>query len=156
MKIVVVQDGNELSSGAKIEPNTSITITAVPDTDYKIESLTVNGIDFDSGESLAVKGDVTIAASFVSTKKTPGAVEESRTFANVRLMPNPFDNQLRITSYELRGEYTLLNAQGVVLASGVLEGSETFINTASFPAGMYLLRLSAENGVTKTYRVVKQ
>lgn len=155
-KIVVVQDGNELSSGAKIEPNTSITITAVPDTDYKIESLTVNGIDFDSGESLAVKGDVMIAASFVSTKKTPEAVEESRTFANVRLMPNPFDNQLRITSYELRGEYTLLNAQGVVLASGVLEGSETFINTSSFPAGMYLLRLSAENGVTKTYRVVKQ
>ena len=39
---------------------------------------------------------------------------------------------------------------------GALEGAETLINTTSFPAGMYLLRLTAENGAVKTYRVVKQ
>jgi len=59
-------------------------------------------------------------------------------------------------SYELRGEYALLNAQGIMVASGVLEGAETHINTSSFPAGMYLLRLSTESGATKTYRVIKQ
>ena len=70
--------------------------------------------------------------------------------------PNPFANQLRIASYELRGEYALYNAQGFMVVSGVLDGSETHINTSSFPAGMYLLRLRVENGATKTYRVVKQ
>ena len=77
-------------------------------------------------------------------------------FANVLVAPNPFDNQLRITSYELRGEYALLNTQGVMVASGVLEGAETRINTSSLPAGMYLIRLSTESGATKTYRVIKQ
>jgi len=154
-KIVVVQDGKELASDAKIEPNTSITITAVPDPDYKIESLTVNGIDFDSGESLVVKGNVTIAATFVSTKKKPEAVEETSTFANVRLMPNPFGDQFRVVHDHLQGTYTLLNTHGVVVRSGVLENTETLIHTAALPAGVYLLRLSV--GIeTTTYRVVKQ
>ncbi|MFC2348732.1 MAG: T9SS type A sorting domain-containing protein [Bacteroides sp.] len=50
----------------------------------------------------------------------------------------------------------MYNAQGFMVVSGVLDGSETHINTSSFPAGMYLLRLRVENGATKTYRVVKQ
>ena len=86
----------------------------------------------------------------------PATAIEDATFANVVVAPNPFGNQLRIVNSELRGTYTLLNAHGVVVTSGVLEGAETRINTSSFPAGMYLLRLSADNGAMKTYRVVKQ
>ena len=86
----------------------------------------------------------------------PATAIEDAIFANVVVAPNPFDNQLRIANYDLRGKYALYNAQGVVVTSGVLEGTETRINTSSFPAGMYLLRLSADNGAMKTYRVVKQ
>ena len=49
----------------------------------------------------------------------------------------------------------LHNAQGVVVASGGLEDGETRINTVSFTAGVYLLCLTAENGATKNYTVVK-
>ena len=77
-------------------------------------------------------------------------------FASVVIAPNPFDNQLRIANGDLRGEYALYNTQGVVVTSGVLEGAETCINTSMLPAGMYLLRLSADNGTMKTYRIVKQ
>ena len=86
----------------------------------------------------------------------PATAVEDAVFASVVIAPNPFDNQLRIANYELRGEYALYNAQGIVVTSGVLEGAETRINTYSFPAGMYLLRLTADNGTMKTYRVVKQ
>ena len=86
----------------------------------------------------------------------PTTAIEDATFANVVVSPNPFGNQLRIANGELCGTYTLLNVQGVVVTSGVLEGAETRINTSMLPAGMYLLRLTADNGVVKTYRVVKQ
>ena len=86
----------------------------------------------------------------------PATGVEDAVFASVVIAPNPFGNQLRITNGELRGEYALYNAQGVVVTSGVLAGAETRINTSSFPAGMYLLRLTADNGTMKTYRVVKQ
>ena len=86
----------------------------------------------------------------------PTTAIEDATFANVVVAPNPFGNQLRIANYDLRGKYALYNTQGVVVTSGVLEGTETRINTSLLPAGMYLLRLSADNGAMKTYRVVKQ
>ena len=84
----------------------------------------------------------------------PTAVVDA-VFASVVISPNPFGAQLRIANGDLRGQYVLYNVQGVVVASGVLEASETHINTASFSAGTYLLRLTAENGATKTLTVVK-
>ena len=86
----------------------------------------------------------------------PTTAVEDAVFASVVIAPNPFDNQLRIANGDLRGEYALYNTQGVVVTSGVLEGAETCINTSMLPAGMYLLRLSADNGTMKTYRIVKQ
>ncbi len=78
-------------------------------------------------------------------------------FADVKVYPNPFGDRLRITSGELRdATYALYNAQGVMVRTGVLESSQTIISTSDLPEGMYLLRLTAENGVTKVYRVVKR
>jgi len=89
------------------------------------------------------------------TVTLPDAVEDA-VFANVIVSPNPFETQLRISNGDVRGKYTLYNTQGVEVALGVLEGAETRINTASLPTGMYLLRLTAENGAQKTFTVVKR
>ena len=86
----------------------------------------------------------------------PATGVEDAVFASVVIAPNPFDNQLRIANGDLCGRYVLYNAQGVVVTSGVLEDTETRINTSMLPAGMYLLRLSADNGAMQTYRIVKQ
>ena len=80
---------------------------------------------------------------------------EDVVFASVVVSPNPFGEQLCITYGDLRGQYVLYNAQGVVVASGGVEDGETRINTVSFTAGVYLLRFTAENGATKNYTVVK-
>jgi len=122
-------------------------------------------VDQDGNLKGVAVGEATITvasktnASIKATCKVivdPATGVEDAVFASVVIAPNPFGNQLRITNGELRGEYALYNAQGVRVASGVLEGAETHVNTSSFPAGMYLLRLSIESGATKTYRVVKQ
>ncbi len=118
-------------------------------------------------EGIAV-GEATITATVAATAKhgelkatckvkvtKPTAVEDA-VFANIVVAPNPFDSQLRIVSAELKGTYTLSNAQGVVLLSGVLKDTETVITTTDLASGLYLLRLCSENGATKTYRVVKQ
>ena len=86
----------------------------------------------------------------------PATAIEDAAFAGVVIAPNPFDNQLRIVNGELRGEYALLNAQGIVVRSGNVDGNEVVIETRDLTSGLYLLRLTAENGATKTYRVVKQ
>ena len=76
--------------------------------------------------------------------------------ANVLVAPNPFDNQLRIVNGDLRGEYALLNAQGVVVRSGNMAGNEVLIETSDLTSGLYLFRLTAENGATRTITVVKE
>ena len=101
------------------------------------------------------KKDESIKSTCKVVVESASSVEDA-VFANVVVAPNPFSAQLRIANGELCGTYTLLNVQGVVVTSGVLEGAETRINTSSFPAGIYLLRLSADNGAMQTYRVVKQ
>ncbi len=50
----------------------------------------------------------------------------------------------------------MLNAQGIVVRSGNADGNEVVIETRDLTSGLYLLRLTATNGATKTYRVVKQ
>ena len=124
---------------------------ATPAKGWKLKSLTAGTQDISADGKFTVTADIEVKAVFVKTTSVEDAM-----LANVLVAPNPFDNQLRITNDELRGEYALLNSTGVVVASGVLENAETRINTSLLPAGMYLLRLSTENGATKTYRVVKQ
>ena len=86
----------------------------------------------------------------------PATAIEDAAFAGVVIAPNPFDNQLRIMNGELRGEYTLLNAQGVVVRAGNMVGSEVVIETTDLTSGLYLLRLTATNGATKVVTVVKE
>ena len=88
-------------------------------------------------------------------KPNPNAVEDAL-FADVVVSPNPFHSQLRIKNGALQGEYILLNAQGVKIVLGMLEASETVVNTSELSAGIYLLQLNAAGGATKTYRVVKE
>ena len=85
----------------------------------------------------------------------PAAVEDAL-FAGIVVSPNPFASQLIINNNEaLNVRYTLVNASGQDVREGTLEVGKTSINTATIPAGVYFLRLTA-NGITKAYRLVKE
>ena len=104
------------------------------------------------------------ATEFVvaATEKTIEVVMEAVTsvddalFANVVVAPNPFTTQLRLVCNGATGRYDLLNAQGVVVRRGNMDGSEVVIETSDLTSGLYLLRLAAESGATKVVKFVKE
>ena len=85
----------------------------------------------------------------------PKAVEDA-VLASLVIAPNPFTSQLRLLNPEgVAVHYVLIDASGVVLLTGVLEGTETVLNTAEVPAGLYLLQLRTANGIARTVRIMK-
>lgn len=146
----VESDGKNLAEGAKL------TFTITPASGRKIESVTfdANVLSPKSANTYEAVMPAHNAKLVVKTALT-SAVEDAM-FAQVCVTPNPFDNQLRITTNELRGTYALLNAQGVVVLSGVLMQGETELNTNELSVGLYLVRITVASGEAKTYRVIKK
>lgn len=64
---LAVMNGTEalVAGENEVEANTELTITATPDEGYVLESLTVNGADFTSGNTYTVTENANIAVSFV-------------------------------------------------------------------------------------------
>ena len=84
------------------------------------------------------------------------AVEDSaRAFFSVS--PNPFTNQLRIANPEgVVARYEVVTLAGEVARSGILEGSETFVDTSTLSPALYLLRITTSDGIFSLKHVVKQ
>ena len=148
-KLVVT--GYDAEALKAVRAGTELTVVATPELKWTLKSLVAGATDIKTTGKFTVTSDVEVKAVF--EKKTPVA---DAVFANTVVAPNPFENLLRVTNAELRGTYKLLNAQGVVVRSGNIDGIETIIETADLTSGLYLLHLTAEDGATKTYSVVKQ
>ena len=134
-----------------VPAGTELTAVATPATGWKLKSLTAGTQDISADGKFTVTADIEVKAVFVKTTSVEDAV-----LANVLVAPNPFIAQLRLVCNGAMGRYDLLNAQGVVVRSGNMDGNEVLIETSDLTSGLYLLRLTAENGATKTYCVVKQ
>ena len=144
-----------------LDASEKVTLTSSADGTVKIadnDAMKVEGV---------AEGEATITATVAANAKheelkatckvlvMPPAAVEDVIFASVVITPNPFGAQLRIINGNLRGMYELFDVQGVEVATGVLENTETRINTVAFTKGIYLLRLTAENGAVKTIKVAK-
>ena len=68
--LTVTTDTDTLQSGATVEAGTSITVTATPDEGYELETLTVGGEAFTSGESYVVEANTEIVATFAEVPPT--------------------------------------------------------------------------------------
>ena len=162
--VATVPNGSLSVNKSQASEGDVIQITATPNTGHRLKagSLSVYKTE-DKSVVVPVSATqftmpayaVTVTAEFEKDDTPPTAVEDAE-FAHIVVAPNPFDALLRISNGDVRGKYALYNTHGLEVAFGVLEGAETRINTASFPVGMYLLRLTAENGATKTFTVVKR
>ncbi len=134
-----------------VPEGTELTAVAKPATGWKLKSLMAGDKDIKTDGKFTVTADVEVKAVFEKETAVDDAI-----FANVQVAPNPFNTLLRILSGDLRGKYSLINTQGIEVASGALEGAQTRINTTLLSAGVYLLRLTAENGAVKVLTVVKE
>lgn len=99
-------------------------------------------------------GNKTATCTVTVTKST--AVDDAA-LATISVFPNLFQEQLKIIkpNDENAIRYALINALGIKMRSGVLNERETIINTENLETGLYVLRLSCENGAEKAFRLVK-
>ena len=134
-----------------VPEGTKLTAVATPKTGWKLKSLTAGTQDISSDGKFTVTADVEVKAVFVKSTSVDDAV-----FANVLVAPNPFTTQLRLVCNGATGRYDLLNASGVVVRSGNVDGNEVLVETTDLTSGLYLLRLTAESGATKVVTVVKE
>ena len=134
-----------------VPEGTELTAVATPKTGWKLKSLMAGTQDIKADGKFTVTADVEVKAVFVKSTFVDDAV-----FANVFVAPNPFTTQLRLVCNGATGRYDLLNAYGTVVRSGNVDGNEVLIETTDLTSGLYLLRLTAESGATKTITVVKE
>ena len=134
-------------------PDSKILVIATPKDGYKLKELKVNDAVIESETEITVTKDIKVEAFFESVS----AVEDIA-FAKVVVAPNPFANQLRVVNHQWQNgdRYELLNVNGQTVRTGYLQTAETLIETSELSEGIYILRLIAANGATKTYKVVKQ
>ena len=64
---VETAEGTTVENGGEVAEGTKLTITATAADGYELESLTVNGDDFENGTTWTVTGDVTIVATVRGT-----------------------------------------------------------------------------------------
>ena len=141
-----------LPTGSGVAEGAILTIIATPAEGYTLKSINVNGapIATSSPATYTVAGDLEVSAEFAEGGNTP--VEG---LAEVVTAPNPFGRALILMNAERVASYAVLNATGVVVASGVHDGLPTLQITAQdWPSGFYLVRLVGSDGV-KVLRTVK-
>ena len=147
----LILTGIEADKLNAVPEGTELTAVATPSTGWKLKSLTAGDKNIAADGKFVVTANVEVKAVFEKTTAVEDAI-----FANVLVAPNPFIAQLRLVCNGATGRYDLLNAQGVVVRSGNMDGNEVMIETTDLTSGLYFLRLTATNGATKVVTVVKE
>ena len=152
---------------------TTLTVIATPKEGYSLTSLTAGSQDILATKKFTVTGAVTVKAVFKKKgnngggnngggngggswqPQTPQAVEDV-VLASLAVAPNPFTSQLRIDNPEgIAARYELVNASGVVVRTGAFSATEVLVDTEALPAGLYLVRITAQNGAKRVVKVSK-
>ncbi|HPJ91422.1 MAG TPA: T9SS type A sorting domain-containing protein, partial [Bacteroidales bacterium] len=145
--LTVKLNNADIISGDKVFKDSEITITATPDANYKLKTLTVNGTAFESGNTHNVVADVNIVAEF---EKEDGIEEIDA--QDITLYPNPVKDILYIETEEAIKAVHIYNVQGAVVVESI--GDVREINLAHLPAGIYTLRVEIGKTVS-TLRIIK-
>ena len=157
-----------------VAENTELEVIDTPeDATYELKELKANGVDILATKKFTVTGAVTVKAVFKKKgnngggnngggnggggwrPQTPQAVEDA-VLASVVVAPNPFTAQLRIENPEgIAVRYELVTLTGNVVRAGVLEGTETIVDTESLPAGLYFARFRTADSSERSVKAIK-
>ena len=123
--LTVTADTGTLQSGATVEAGTSITVTATPDEGYELETLTVGGEAFTSGESYVVEANTEIVATFAEVPQTMYTVSWAE----------PVNGTLEVTV-----------GSGITIQSGAVVEAGASITVTATPAEGYQLETLTVGG----------
>ena len=160
-------NGEESLTG--VDYGTTVTVTETHAKGWELQSLMVDGVDITASKTFVVEKTVTVKAVFKKKgnnggnngggsgqPQKPGTAVEDAVLASLAVAPNPFTTQLRIENPEgVAARYELVNAAGLVVRAGAFSATEMIVDTEALPAGLYFVRIEAQNGVRKVVRVIK-
>ncbi|MDD4671379.1 MAG: T9SS type A sorting domain-containing protein [Bacteroidales bacterium] len=89
----------------------------------------------------------------VSVVMVPSGISDEE-FLSIKLYPNPFNNEIKISDPELITRAIITSISGQKIMDINLEGTDT-INTQKLTPGVYLIRLYTQNSESKIYKMVK-
>ena len=135
----VTANGSPVAIGSKVDKGAAIIITATPNPDYKLQTLTLNGETIENGSTHIVVADVNIVAEFVETSIEDFAAQ------NITVYPNPVQDILHIETKETITTVSVYNMLSSIVAQNT--GDVREINISSLPAGIYMVRVEMGESV---------
>ena len=124
-----------------------VAVLSTPKGDFNFQAVVAEYHTFDGNFTVNDK-DVSVNIVMVPL----GIAEDG--ILSVKLYPNPFSNEIKISDSELVTRVVITSISGQKVMDVNLEGINR-INTQNLPAGVYLLKLYTQNGESKVFRMVK-
>jgi hypothetical protein len=139
--IAITSNGESMASGASVSYGSELTIAAIPDEGYKLDTLKVNGNDVASGSALTVISDVTVSAVF--SRIATGTTSLSENTTQVYAYGGAIYVQAAIGS-----SVNIYSISGRLITTGNVTSSlQSFV----VPSGaLYMVKISYANDVKTT------
>lgn len=89
------------------------------------------------------------------TVTVPTIVSTVQTSGNIKVFPNPVNDELNITGVMEVTKYRMLNITGECIAQGTFKQSSNTIPTQKIASGIYILEMTSQNGERNILRIIK-
>jgi len=139
--LTVTTDEKPVVSGDLVDHGTVLTVTATPNTNFSLDTLTVNGAAFTSGSTHTVVGTTAIRVVFKEDATTNILPTETITPIAVWIS----NGVLHITGL-LHGElYQIYTVSGTMLYQGIVTSDSVQIENIRIQSGAYILRTATQS-----------
>lgn len=145
----LLNNNDEIIVGAKVE------ITLVPNTDYKVASLKINGTDKteDVADNKLVV-EVPAETLNIEAEFSPVTGINESQLTEVTVRPTVFDSEVVLTSNS-RGEARFYDITGQILMTTDLNEGENVLSTSNLPSGSIILVVTTAEG-TKSFNLIRK
>ncbi len=106
--------------------------------------------------TVTISGCSTSVGFPVKVVVCPSWVETTPNCMNIKVYPNPANDELNITGVPENMKYRILNMAGVNINQGVLHQSNNTLSMQHFSPGIYILEIKGIDGQRNIIRLVKE
>ena len=156
-KIEVRYPGEEelLDNNEYILVGENVEITLIPDTDYKVASLKINGTDRteDVADNKLVV-EVPAETLNIEAEFSPVTGINESQLTEVTVRPTVFDSEVILTSNS-KGEARFYDITGQILMTTDLNEGENVLSTSNLPSGSIILVVTTAEG-TKSFNLIRK
>ncbi|UTW62004.1 T9SS type A sorting domain-containing protein [bacterium SCSIO 12741] len=156
------ENNNQINNNAvRLRDNAGQPATGMTDSDIKVYPETYRTISFyDNHNLLVLTSDATLKMLKVGTKDpvfTLNAQAIQQPIDGVRVYPNPVSDRLEVAWPGSDAQVELMDLKGRVLQSeSQVSGGNIQFSLKEYPAGQYIVRISAENRTPYTTQIIKK